>query len=74
MGLVFQVPNLVAQTVLPKNGVPIGLALMLFGSLLSSAVFVAVGENVLSNQLLQRLSGIPGFNRSLVTEGGGCSD
>jgi hypothetical protein len=48
----------------------IRLALILFGSLLSSTVSVAVRENVLSNQLLQRLSGISGFNRSLVTEGG----
>lgn len=49
---------------------PIRLALILFGSLSSSTVFVAVRENVLRNQLLQRLSGISGFNRSLVTEGG----
>jgi len=43
---------------------------MLFGQLLGSAVFVSVGENVLGNQLLQRLSGIPGFNPSLITSGG----
>lgn len=70
LGLCFQVPNLAAQTVLPKNDVPIGLALMLFGQLLGAAVFVAVGENVLGNQLVQRLSGVPGFNSSLITSGG----
>ena len=73
LGLCFQVPNLAAQTVLPKNDVPTGLALMLFGQLLGAAVFVAVGENVLGNQLVQRLSRVPGFNSSLITSGGATS-
>ncbi len=73
MGLCFQVPNLAAQTVLPKSDVPIGLALMLFGQLLGAAVFVAVGENVLGSQLVKKLSGVPGFDPSLVTSGGATS-
>ena len=73
MGLCFQVPNLAAQTVLPKNDVPVGLALMLFGQLLGAAVFVAVGENVLGSQLVKRLSSVPGFNPSLITSGGATS-
>lgn len=73
LGLCFQVPNLAAQTVLPKNDVPIGLALMFFGQLLGAAVFVAVGENVLGNQLVQRLSVVPGFTPSLVTFSGATS-
>ncbi len=73
LGFCFQVPNLAAQTVLPKMDVPIGLALMLFGQLLGAAIFVAVGENVLGNQLVQKLSGIPGFDASLVTSGGATS-
>lgn len=73
LGLCFQIPNLAAQTTLPKQDVPTGLALMLFGQLLSAAVFIAVGENVLSHQLVQRLSGGPGFNSSLVTSGGATS-
>jgi MFS family permease len=70
LGWCFQIPNLAAQTVLPKPDVSIGLALMVFGQLLGAAVFVAVGENVLGNQLVQQLSGIPGFDPSLVTSGG----
>lgn len=70
LGLCFQVPNLVAQTVLPKPDVPSGLALMLFGQLIGAAVFVSVGENILANQLVKRLSGVPGFNTGLVTSGG----
>jgi hypothetical protein len=46
---------------------------MLFGQLLGAAVFVAVEKNVLSHQLVQRLSGVPGFNSSLVTSGGATS-
>lgn len=73
MGLCFQTPNLATQTVLPKPDVPMGMALMFFGQLLGAAVFVSVGENVLDNQLLQRLSGIPGFSKSLITSGGATS-
>ncbi|OQE14814.1 hypothetical protein PENFLA_c035G05174 [Penicillium flavigenum] len=70
LGLCFQVPNLAAQTVLPKPDVPSGLALMLFGQLIGAAVFVSVGENILANQLVKRLSGLPGFNTGLVTSEG----
>lgn len=73
MGLCFQVPNLAAQTVLPINDVPVGLALMFFGQLLGGSIFISVGENVLGNQLFQRLSGIPGFDPSLVMSGGATS-
>jgi hypothetical protein len=70
VGLCFQTPNLAAQTALPRKDVPVGLALMLFCTLMGSTVFVSVGENVLSNQLLDRLSGLSGFNPQLVTSGG----
>ncbi|DAA77841.1 TPA_exp: Uncharacterized protein A8136_5544 [Trichophyton benhamiae CBS 112371] len=70
LGLCFQVPNLAAQTVLSKPDVPLGLALMLFGQLIGAAVFVSVGENVLANQLVKRLSALPGFTPGLVTSGG----
>lgn len=73
MGFCFQVPNLAVQAVLPKMDVPVGLSLMLFSNLLGSTIFVSVGENVLTNQLLSRLSGIPGFSRSMITSGGATS-
>ena len=72
-GYSFQVPNLATQVALPKPDVPIGMALMFFGQLIGSAVFVSVGENVLGNQLVKRLSGIPGFNPDQVTSGGATS-
>lgn len=73
LGLCFQAPNLAVQTVMPKPEVPIGLALMLFGQLLGAAIFVSVGENVLGNQLVARLAGIPGIDVGLVTTSGATS-
>ena len=73
IGLSFQAPNLAAQTVLPLRDVPIGSSLMFFSQLLGAAIFVPVGVNVLNNELVTRLSDIPGFEPSLVTSGGATS-
>lgn len=70
LGNTFQAPNLAAQTVLPLKDVPIGTSLMFFSQLLGGAVFISVGQNVLNNQLLQRLSSLPGFNPSFITNNG----
>ncbi|KAI1283672.1 major facilitator superfamily domain-containing protein [Xylaria sp. FL0933] len=72
-GLCFQGPNLAAQTVLPKNEVSIGASLMFFSQILGGAIFISVGQNVLNNQLLQRLSGLPGFSPALIQSGGATS-
>lgn len=60
LGLVYQIPNLAIQAVLPKRDAPIGFAVFLFGGLLLSSVFISVGENVLVNQLVSRLSALTG--------------
>ena len=70
LGLSFQVPNLAAQACLPKKDVPVGLALMLFGTMLGASVFVSVGENVLANELVKRLVGVKGVDASKITSGG----
>ncbi|KAI0552568.1 major facilitator superfamily domain-containing protein [Xylaria curta] len=72
-GLCFQAPNLAAQTVLPKKDVPVGASLMFFSQILGGAIFVSVGQNVLNNQLVQRLSHIPGFSPALIQSGGATS-
>ncbi|KAI8952708.1 major facilitator superfamily domain-containing protein [Xylaria longipes] len=72
-GLCFQAPNLAAQTVLPKNDVSIGASLMFFSQILGGAIFVSVGQNVLNNQLLQRLKDVPGFSPGLILTGGATS-
>ncbi|KAI1165262.1 major facilitator superfamily domain-containing protein [Nemania serpens] len=73
LGLCFQAPNLAAQTVLPKNDVAIGASLMFFSQILGGAVFISVGQNVLNNQLVERLAGLPGFTPSLIQTGGATS-
>ncbi|KAH7153625.1 major facilitator superfamily domain-containing protein [Dactylonectria macrodidyma] len=73
MGCVAQVPNIAAQTVLPKPDVAIGGSLMFFSQTLGGAIFVSVGQNVLTNQLIQRLSSIPGFDREMILKSGATS-
>lgn len=73
LGLAFQVPNLATQASLAKKDVPIGLALMLFATLLGASVFVSAGENVLANQLEKRLAGVDGVDTSLITSEGATS-
>ncbi|KAI2465685.1 putative MFS aflatoxin efflux pump [Annulohypoxylon bovei var. microspora] len=70
MGMSFQAPNLAAQTVLPTRDVPIGTSLVFFCQLLAGAIFISVGQNVLDNQLLSRLSGLPGFQASMIEDSG----
>lgn len=70
MGLSFQTPSIAAQTVLSKKDVPTGLALNFFAQLIGGAISIPIGESILATQLLKRLSGITGFERSLVTSGG----
>ncbi|OTA52369.1 MFS general substrate transporter [Hypoxylon sp. EC38] len=70
LGWVTQMPNLAAQTVLPKPDIPIGTSLMFFSQLLSGTIFVSVGQNVLDNQLKQRLSSLPGFSPEMIQNSG----
>ncbi|KAK7749789.1 hypothetical protein SLS53_000368 [Cytospora paraplurivora] len=70
MGMTFQAPNLAAQTVLQTHDVPIGTALMLSSQLLSGAIFVSVGQNVLDGELLRKLAGLPGFDASTILNSG----
>ncbi|KAI9150509.1 putative HC-toxin efflux carrier TOXA 13 [Paramyrothecium foliicola] len=72
-GCAMQAPNLAAQTVLAKEDVSIGIALMLFGQLLGGTIFVSVAQNVLSNQLLQRLSSLPGLDPETILDTGATS-
>lgn len=71
LGCTFQGPNLAAQTVLSHRDVPVGTSLMFFSQLLGGAIFISVGQNVLNNQLLERLSRIiPNFNPQVISSNG----
>ncbi|KAF5006013.1 hypothetical protein FDECE_7587 [Fusarium decemcellulare] len=73
MGSIIQAPNLAAQTVLPKPDVAIGASLMFFSQVLGGAVFVSVGQNILNNQLVRRLSNIPSFSPEMIQNTGAIS-
>lgn len=60
LGCCFQVPNMAAQTVLPRKEVAIGASLMLFGQTLFGAISVSVGQNVLDQHLATLLGRISG--------------
>lgn len=57
-GACVQGPNMAAQTVLSREEVSIGASLMLFAQTLFGAIFVSIGQNVLDNQLADRLGDI----------------
>lgn len=67
LGTCTQAPNMAAQTVLAREDVAIGASLMFFGQQLFGAVFTTVGQNVLDNQLANRLVGaVPGVDAALI--------
>lgn len=64
IGLGQQQTGLAAQTVLPSKDVPTGVSLKFFGQSLGGAIFVTVGQSVLSNRLVENLTKIPGLMAS----------
>ncbi|KAK3306588.1 major facilitator superfamily domain-containing protein [Chaetomium strumarium] len=70
LGFGMQTAALAAQAVLHKEDVSIGIAINFFVQQLGGAVFTSVGQTILTNLLVSRLSGIPGFNpKTIVSEG-----
>lgn len=69
-GMFGQISIMAAQTVLPRDEVGIGASLMFFSQGLVGSVFTSVGENVLANQLSERLAGIPGVDTSAIASSG----
>lgn len=61
MGMTFQAPNLAAQTMLKLKDVPVGASIMFFSQTLGGALFISVGQNVLNNELVKRIRGLPGL-------------
>ncbi|MCJ1415380.1 hypothetical protein MMC32_001712 [Xylographa parallela] len=70
IGLGMQQPSVAAQTVLPRNDVSIGAALMMFSQLLGGTVFISVGNNIFDNRLTQNLVKIPGIDAGSVVATG----
>jgi MFS family permease len=70
LGFGMQTSGLAIQTVLPKEDVSTGIAINFFVQQLGGAVFTSVGQTILTNLLVSKLSVVPGFNpKNIVSEG-----
>ncbi|KAK5080981.1 hypothetical protein LTR05_008298 [Lithohypha guttulata] len=69
-GLGMQQTSLAAQTILPRQDVATGVALMLFFRTLGGAIFVSVGNNVFVSRLAHSLLEITGLNVGSVANTG----
>ena len=71
VGFGMQQPMVAAQTVLRKKDVPTGTAIIIFFQLIGGSVFLAVAQNIFSNQLLSNVKhAVPGINPALVISTG----
>ena len=70
IGSGFQISNLAPQNVLPRADVPLGMALMFFMQQLGGSVFLSVGQNIFSSQLVDNLSGIAGLDTEAIINTG----
>ena len=70
IGSGFQTSNLGPQTVLPRADVPLGMALMFFMQQLGGSVFLSVGQNIFSRELVASLSGIAGLDTDAIINTG----
>lgn len=74
IGLAMQAPALAAQTVLPKNDVPIGTALVMFGQTFGGTLFISVANNLFDSRLVAGLSSIVQGVDSATIISSGASD
>ncbi|KAH7071189.1 putative aflatoxin efflux pump [Paraphoma chrysanthemicola] len=65
-----QSATLAAQTVLSREDVPLGTAMMFFVQQLGGAIFVPVGQNVFASSLVKKLSGIAGLHTDIIINTG----
>ena len=70
IGCGFQTSNLAPQNVLSRADVPLGMALMFFMQQLGGSVFLSVGQNIFSSQLIDGISGIAGLNTKAIVKAG----
>ncbi|KAI8934349.1 hypothetical protein NX059_009085 [Plenodomus lindquistii] len=70
VGWTMQQPNLAVQTILPKNDVPIGTAVLSLCQTLGGAVFAAVGQNLYIDKFTRGLEEIGGLNAERILNAG----
>ena len=70
IGCGFQSSMMPAQNVLQRSDVPLGVSLMFFMQQLGGAIFVSVGQNIFSNELVDRLFGVAGLEPQVIVNTG----
>ncbi|RDA95262.1 hypothetical protein CP533_1848 [Ophiocordyceps camponoti-saundersi (nom. inval.)] len=70
IGLGMQTSMISVQATLPKMDVPMGIAIVLFAQQLGGAIFVSVGQTILSGALVQKLSHVPGLDPQAIVRAG----
>jgi hypothetical protein len=70
LGFGFQTCSLPSQNVLPRADVSIGMAMMFFMQQLGGSTFIAVSQSILSNKLVDRLSGVAGLDAEAIVNTG----
>ncbi|KAL7789540.1 major facilitator superfamily domain-containing protein [Trichoderma ceciliae] len=70
LGFGFQTANLAIQATLPKEEIPTGIAILFFAQQLGGAIFVSVGQTILSTLLISRLSDVPGLDPMMIVKSG----
>lgn len=70
LGIGMQTGGLVVQRILPMTDVPVGIALLFFLQQFGGCIFTTMGQTILSNVLVSKLTGIPGIDPSLILSEG----
>ncbi|KAH9876035.1 hypothetical protein J1614_003913 [Plenodomus biglobosus] len=70
VGWTMQQPNLAVQTILPKDDVPIGTAVLSLCQTLGGAVFAAVGQNLYIDKFTKGLERIGGLDPEQILNAG----
>jgi MFS family permease len=70
LGFGMQTVGLAVQTVLPKEDISTGIAISFFAQQLGAAIFISVGQAILSNLLVSQLAHIPGLHAEAIVNSG----
>lgn len=70
IGFGLQAPNLSIQAAVKPEDIPTGMAIMFFAQQLGGAIFVTVGQTILSTSVVSALSHIPGLDAEAIVKAG----
>ncbi|KAI9872562.1 MAG: hypothetical protein M1830_001480 [Pleopsidium flavum] len=69
-GMAFQIPYSALHVVLSAEDLPTGNALIVFFQAFGGTLAVSIGQNILSNSLVQRLEGVPQVDPAAIVTAG----